>query len=167
MARLMFIRAGEAMNAHSMARDLGVSQPAVSKALPGLVRAGVISMGRDRATGRLSIRLNRDDHRVVWLKRADNLKQLYETGLVQFFYDRFPEAVVILFGSYAFGEDTVRSDIDIAVISPKERNIDTAAFEKMLQRKITINYYRSLAGIDKHLRNNILNGITLKGAVEL
>ena len=40
-------------------------------------------------------------------------------------------------------------------------------FHKALERAIIINYYSSFKDIDKHLLNNILNGITLKGAVEL
>lgn len=165
--RLLFIKAGISLNAHGIARILEVSQPAVSKALPLLEKEGLIKVNKDKDSKRLSIALNRGNHHVVWLKRADNLKQIYESGLAQFLYDIYPEAIVILFGSYAFGEDTTSSDIDLAIIGAKEKELDLTKFHKMLERAIIINHYASFKSIDRHLLNNILNGITIKGAVEL
>ena len=40
-------------------------------------------------------------------------------------------------------------------------------YEKIFDRKIYINFYNSLKEIHKNLRENILNGIVLKGGVEL
>src|SRR3989338_412684 len=103
-----------------MANILKVSQPAISKALPALEKTSLIKVSKDKNSKRLSIELNRDNPQSIWLKRADNLKQIYESGLVKFIYDAFPGATVILFGSYAFGEDTTTSDIDLAIFGIKE-----------------------------------------------
>ncbi len=165
--RLLFIKTGMSLNQLGIARPLGVSQPAVIKALPKLEKENLIKARQDKESKRWSIELNRDNPQVIWLKRADNLKQLCEAGLMQFLYDNFPGATVILFGSYAFGEDTIASDIDLAVIGIKEKSLDSTNFHKMLERAIIINYYPSLKKIDKHLLNNILNGVVLKGTVEL
>jgi predicted nucleotidyltransferase len=165
--RLLFIKAGTALTANAISKALKVSPTAVGKAMPALEKAGLLLVSKDMETKRLSIQMNRDNHAVVWLKRADNLKQLYESGLVQHFYDIFPEATVIVFGSYAAGEDTMRSDIDIAIIGSGEKKVQLGEFEKALQRQITLNYYKSFRDVDRHLLNNILNCITLKGAVEL
>ena len=165
--RLLFIKNGASLNARTIAKLLDVSQPAVSKSLPYLQKEGFIKVSKDKNSKRLSIEVNRDTPQVVWLKRADNLKQIYESGLVKFIYDTFPEATVILFGSYAFGEDTTNSDIDLAIIGSKEKDIDLSKFEKLLERPIVINYYKSFKSIDNHLLNNIVNGITLKGAVDI
>jgi len=165
--RLLFIRTGEFLNARNIANILKVSQPAVSKALPALEKINYIRVSKDKTSKRLSIGLDRDNLQVIWLKRADNLKQIYESGLVNFIYENFAEATVILFGSYAFGEDTLRSDIDLAVIGSKEKDIDLSRFEKTLERPIVMNYFKSFKSIDNHLLNNIVNGITLKGAVDI
>lgn len=165
--RLLFIRAGDKLNAHTVAKALKVSQPAVSKALPALQENELIMVSKDNESKRLSIELNRDLHNVIWLKRADNLLQLYESGLVQCFYDKLPEATIIVFGSYSLGEDTSRSDIDIAIIGSLKKDIKLEQFETKLGRLITINHYKSFKNIEKHLLNNILNGIILKGGVEL
>src|SRR3989338_1032177 len=163
--RLFFIKAGESLNARAIAKLLDVSQPAVAKALPFLAKEGLIIVEQDKESKRWAIELNRDNKVVIGLKRADNLKQLYECGLVQSIYDNFPSATVILFGSYALGEDTNKSDIDLAVIDAEKKGIDEK-FNKILERTININYYKSFKSIDKLLLENILNGITLKGAIE-
>jgi predicted nucleotidyltransferase len=165
--RLFFIKAGMILNAQAIARNLKVSPPAVLKAFPLLEKEGMLIIKKDKESKRWSIELNRDDHKLIWLKRADNLKQVYESGLAQYLYDTIPEATIILFGSYSFGEDTAKSDIDIAIIGAKQKELNLKEYEKKLEREIRINNYKSFKEIDKHLLNNILNGITLKGAVDL
>ncbi|HLC55715.1 MAG TPA: nucleotidyltransferase domain-containing protein [Candidatus Nanoarchaeia archaeon] len=164
--RLLFIKSGIIVNARYIAKNLEVSQPAVSKALPYLDKEKLIKLSKDKESKRLSIEINRDNNLVIGLKRADNLKLIYESGLADFLYNSFPGTTIILFGSYAFGEDTIKSDIDLAIIGMKEKHIDIDKFSKQLEREIIINYYSSLKDIKSELKNNILNGIVLKGAVE-
>ncbi|MBS3096675.1 nucleotidyltransferase domain-containing protein, partial [Candidatus Woesearchaeota archaeon] len=111
--------------------------------------------------------LNRDNLNAMQSKRVENLKLLYETGLNQFLEGELPGAAIILFGSYSRGDDTTSSDIDVAVIGRKGKTINLEDFEKKLERKININYYKSLNGIHKELRENICNGIVLSGGIEL
>ena len=165
--RLLFIKVGTSLNARNIAVILEVSQPAVSKALPKLEKEELIKIKKEEYSNRFSIELNRDNHKVIWIKRIDNIKQIYESGLVQFLYDNFHSGKIILFGSYAYGEDTINSDVDLAIIGDKKKDVDLNKFNKILERKVIINYYDSFKKIDKHLLNNILNGIILKGTVEL
>ncbi len=115
----------------------------------------------------MKIELNRENQKVIWLKRVDNLKQIYESGFIEYLYEQYPPAAIILFGSYSLGEDTYQSDIDIAIIGNKEKDIDLTDYEKILERPININYYKSLKEIDNNLKINILRGITLKGWIEI
>jgi predicted nucleotidyltransferase len=132
-----------------------------------LQKQDLVEAIQDKESKRWSIELNRENQNAIWLKRADNLKQIYESGLVQFLYDKLPGATIMLFGSYSSGEDTINSDIDLAAIGIKNKELDLTKFDKMLERKIIINYYDSFQDINKNLLNNILNGITLKGAVKI
>ncbi len=165
--RFLCIKVGISLNQRGIARSLKVSPTSIAKSLGELEKGGLIKVQKDKESKRFSIQLNRDNSFVIGLKRADNLKQLYESGFVQFIYDNFPSGDVILFGSYSFGEDTIKSDIDIAIIGTKEKDTDLTKFDKLLERTIILNYYKSFHDIDKHLLNNILNGIILKGAIEL
>ncbi|MBI2666351.1 nucleotidyltransferase domain-containing protein [Candidatus Woesearchaeota archaeon] len=150
-----------------MAKSLDVSPLAIAKALPLLEKENLLKVKKDKESKRLSIELNLNNLSIIGLKRADNIKQLYESSLISFFRDALPGATVIIFGSYAHGEDTFTSDIDIAVIGIRPKSIDLGVYEKILEKEIIFNYYSSFRNIDKPLLNNILNGITLKGAVEL
>ena len=113
------------------------------------------------------IKLNRDDHKTTQLKRVDNLKLIYETGLADFLEKEFAGATIILFGSYSRGEDLINSDIDVAVIGRKEKKIELTNYEKELERQININFYDSFKKIHKNLKENLCNGIVLVGGFEL
>jgi len=165
--RLLFVKAGISLNQRQIANFLDVSQPAVMKALPGLEEESLIKIQQDKETKRWSIELNRDHHKVMQLKRADNLKLVYETGLADFLEKEFAGATIILFGSYSRGEDIFNSDIDIAVIGRKDKEADLTEFEKSLERKININFYESFEKIHKNLKENLCNGIVLVGGVRL
>ena len=101
------------------------------------------------------------------LKRVDNLKLIYESGLADYLEKEFAGATIILFGSYSRGEDTNRSDIDIAIIGRKNKLIDLKIFESLLEREINLNFYDSFKEIHKNLKENLLNGIILFGGIEL
>ena len=137
------------------------------KALPEMEKQTLIKLKKDKETKRWSIELNRDNHRVLQLKRADNLRLVYESGLADFLEKEFAGATIILFGSYSRGDDTLTSDIDIAVIGRKNKQINLENFEDLLERKININFYNSLKNIHKNLKENLCNGFVLAGGIEL
>ncbi len=163
--RFLFVKAGASFNARTMAKALKVSQTAVSKALPALEKEGLVKI--EKKSGRWSIKLNTDNPKVIALKRAENLKMLCESGAAAFIEGELPGATIILFGSYSRGDDTITSDIDIAIIGRKEKNLDLVRFESMLKRKINLNFYPSLKEVHKELRENLCNGIVLAGGIEL
>jgi len=138
-----------------------------------LEREEIISIKRDKKINLLLIQLNRDNPKVINLKRTENLRLLYESGLSDFLRDEFMGSTILLFGSYSYGEDVLKenndgnSDIDIAIIGRKEKNMDLSKFEGLLEREVVINFYDSWKDIHKNLKDNILNGILLSGSVEL
>ena len=165
--RFLFMNAGETFNARGLAVPLEVSQPAISKALPLLGKREFISVSKDRKSKRLSIELNRENPLIIGMKRADNIRQLYESGLAEFLRENFPSCAVIVFGSFAKGEDTHKSDIDIAIVGTKSKNLDLSGFEKKFMKEIRINFYKSFKEINNELKSNILGGILLSGWIEL
>lgn len=169
--RLMCIMAGQTLNLRGIAKALKVTPTAVSKALAELEKEKLVKVSKSKTMNLTSIGFNRDSKEAVEMKRVENLKMIYEFGLSGYLFEEFPGCAIILFGSYSRGEDMWtegnRSDIDIAIVGTKGRNIDLAKFDKMLERHISINYYESWAGIHRYLKNNILNGILLSGSVEL
>lgn len=165
--KLLFVKFGEKLNQRAIAINLGVSATAVMKAVPEMQKQNLIVLLKDKDSKRLSIELNGENNLVMQLKRADNLKQIYESGLADFLENEFAGGTIILFGSYSRGEDTIRSDVDIAIIGRKQKDTDLGKFEDSLEREIVINFYESFKKINENLKNNILNGIVLSGSVLL
>ncbi len=165
--RYLCIKAGTILNQRGIARPLGVSPTAVSKSLKDLEKQQLIKIEKSQTMNLISISLNRDNFRAVALKRVENIKQIYESGILEYLEGKFPGATIILFGSYSMGEDTINSDIDLAVIGSKEKETDLNKFDKIFERTVFIHYYNSLKDVNKNLRAGILNGITLQGSVEL
>lgn len=145
-----------------LARALDVSAPAIAKALPELQEQEFISVKKDIV---LSIKLNRDNEQVFSLKRVANLKALYESDVLTLLSKEFPGTCIVLFGSYAFGEDIESSDIDLAIIGAKEKELDLSKFEKELNHTINLDFFPALKSIPKNLQVSIINGIVLKGAL--
>ena len=165
--RVLFVKTGKSLNQRQLANYLNVSQPAVRKALPKLEEIGFVKVNQDKETKRWLIELNVYNDGVMKMKRADNLRQIYESGLADFLEREFVGATIIFFGSFSRGDDTINSDIDIAIIGRKEKKLNLEKFEKMLEREIRINFYDSFNAIHKNLKENIFNGIVLAGGVEL
>lgn len=102
-----------------------------------------------------------------------NLTLLYESGIISKIYEMVgnPRAI-ILFGSYRKGDDTEKSDIDIAVeiLGNDELNIHKLGeFQKLGYRKnVPVNLHIfSRNKIDLNFFTNIANGIVLEGLLEV
>ncbi|MEK6757786.1 MAG: nucleotidyltransferase domain-containing protein [Nanoarchaeota archaeon] len=164
---IFFLHPEQIFNGRTLSRKLNVSQPAISKAIKNLIKENLIVVDKDKETNRLSIKLNRDNKKIFGMKRVENLKLVYESGLSEFLEEKFPGCTIILFGSYSRGEDITESDIDIAIVGTKEKLMNLVKFEKILEREIILNFYSSFNAIHKNLKDSILNGILLSGSVDL
>lgn len=172
--RLLTIYSGKEFNLRGIAKLLEVSPTAVSNSIFQLGKEGLITIDKSKTMNLISVKFNRDNEKAINMKRVENLKLLYESGVVEFFREEFPGCTIVLFGSYSRGEDVLfedfddrNSDIDIAVIGTRGKDINLSKFEKYLKKEIIINFYTSWNNIHKNLKNNILNGIILLGGVEL
>jgi len=165
--RLLCIKAGKSLNQREIAHLLGVSPTAVAKAVKDLQKGEFIRIEKSSTMNLILTSLNRDNPRAIAYKRAENLKLVYETGLADYLESEFPGCIIVLFGSYSIGEDTINSDIDIAVIGAKEKQIALEEYSKPLERAVYLHFYENISRISKNLKSNILNGITLSGVIEL
>lgn len=159
------LRAGEKLSQREIAKIIHVSPTAVANSVKKLQENNLIKLEKTKTINFISF--NRDERRAIELKRVENLKNIYISGLSDYLEVEFAGGTIILFGSYSIGGDTASSDIDIAVIGRKVKTIDLQKYNKMLNREININFYPSWKEIHEHLKNNILNGILLHGGVEL
>ena len=162
---LLCQKAGEKLSQREISKILKVSPTAVANSIKKLKNTELIKVEKTKTINFISF--NRDNPRAIELKRVENLKNIYISGLSDYLERELAGSTIILFGSYSMGGDTNTSDVDIAVIGRKDKMLHLEEFEKFLNRKINVNFYDSWNKIHEHLKNNILNGILLHGGVEL
>jgi len=148
-----------------LARKISFSPAGCLKSLRKLVKEGFIEENKTKAISNYKAKLSK---KFLQLKIVYNFNSLYDSGLVDFLEKtyEFPDAIV-LFGSYVRAEDIEQSDIDIAVMTKLEKSLKLSQFERKLQRKINILELKDLKKAKKEFVNNLINGIVLKGVLEI
>lgn len=144
------------------ARMQKMSPPTSSKILKGLKKEDILKSEEERR--HLFFYPNRDSQLFINLERTYYSNLLYEIGLIKYLEKEMILPVIILYGSFAKGEITKESDIDLAIFTPSKKTLKLDRFEKRLKRKIQPLIFKSRNDVkNKHLLNNILNGMKVKG----
>jgi len=111
---------------------------------------------------------NRSSEKYLLEKKLYNIKKIYESGLIEYLRRELNNPSIVLFGSFAKGEDTEESDIDLYIETPSKKKVILEKFEKLLKRKIQLFQHKNLNELSNlHLANNIINGITLNNYIEV
>jgi len=124
------------------------------KILKSTIIAGIKVYSADRTSRKFKLE-----------KTLFNIKSL--SKLTNYLIKKYSNSTIILFGSYSKGEDIENSDIDIYIETQRKiKNI--SEFERQLQRNLQFFRFNNMKAIkNKELSNNIINGITLNGFVEV
>lgn len=157
--KVFFDSPTKAFHIREIARKTKLNPNTVLNLLADLIKNKIVKREKKKHLVNVSALVNENFQR---LKRVSNLKALYDSGLVDFLVDKFsPEAVSVM-GSYSWGEDVENSDVDIVIISDKEKILDLSRFEKKIARKvhlIVVDYKT----ISKEFYINLINGVVLYG----
>ncbi|MEK6842349.1 MAG: nucleotidyltransferase domain-containing protein [Nanoarchaeota archaeon] len=146
-----------------LSRKVNLSQSSVINHLKPLLKEGFIL--KEKKGIYPAFIANRNNLMFRIYRKFNIFIRLYETGLVDQIYDScFPDTI-ILFGSASKGEDTEESDLDLFVQS-KTKKLDLKKYEKLLNRKISLFFEDDFSKLGDELKNNILNGIILKGYIK-
>lgn len=138
----------------------------------GLSPAGTLKILKQLVSEKLAVRekdayqANVDNKGFISIKRALNLHAVLASGLVEFMREKIDFEALVLFGSYARGEDNENSDIDLLVVSKHKKELDLSKFSKPLKKPITLHIL-DLTTAKKEFKNNIINGIVLDGYLRL
>ncbi len=109
---------------------------------------------------------NREGELFKEYKKSYILLVIKQTGLAGHIYDLCQPDVIVLFGSSSKGEDIETSDIDLFIQAP-EKKINLSSYEKKLNRKINLFFEENFSRLSKELKNNVINGIILKGYLKV
>jgi len=107
-----------------------------------------------------------DDSKFKFYKKLNLIERLDSSGLLDYIEDSCIPNSIILFGSASLGEDIEHSDIDLFIES-SEKKLNLDRFEKELNRKINVFFEKNFSRLIKELKNNILNGIKLRGYLKV
>jgi predicted nucleotidyltransferase len=104
---------------------------------------------------------NRENEDFIFYKRVYNLYSLKE--LVNFIVSQLYPKLIVVYGSYSFGEDVEESDVDILVLAKSKKEINLEKFEKMLKRRIHLIRIEDFNKLESAMKKKIWNGIVLYG----
>ena len=170
IAECIFNYPNKTFHIRMLETETGLSTTAIIDSVNRLKEFGIVKIEETPLTTNVKANIESEAYR--FYKLVFNLYRLKRYGFVDNLIDIFnnPEAIV-LFGSFAKGEDIEESDIDILVISSQKNNENLedfiTVFEKELNRKINIHILSSLNKSSKEFKNAVANGIVLHGYLKV
>ncbi len=149
-----------------ISRKVAIATTSVKRYLTELEKENLIIKTKHRIYGYPVYYANRDNEDFKFFKKLDTIIKIKESGLLEHLAEKCMPDVVILFGSASQGEDLKESDLDLFVMS-KEKKLNLEKFEKELNRRINLFLKEDFNKLSKELRNNIINGVILKGYLKV
>lgn len=153
-------------NVREFARLKNISPATASKQLKAFHKNKILSERKDRGFNFYKADLESSYYRD--LKRFYNILKIKESGLIEEIDKFYLKPTIILFGSSATGLDADNSDLDLVIISEKNKEfIHKLKFEKKLKKALQIFVVNDLRDLkNKNLINSVLNGIVIQGEIK-
>ncbi len=147
-----------------------LSTTAVSASIELLKKQEIIQVTDTAATK--NIRADLESRAYYDYKRIFNLYRLTRWEVSGFLQRRFAPQAVVVFGSFAKGEDAENSDIDLLVVGSSDQDDHNITdwlkiLEKSFHRKINLQFISTLAQATPEFRSAVANGIVLAGTLDL
>lgn len=160
-----FINPYSQLRVREIERTLKLPLPSVIKYCKELKQEDILTINK---TGNVTFYTASRSETYILEKKLFNIKQLCDSGLINYLKIELSNPVIVLFGSFAKGEDTENSDIDLYIETPSKKEVQLEKFEQLLKREIQIFQYKKIQEVTNlHLANNIVNGITVNNFLEV
>lgn len=120
-------------------RLLNMSPMTLKRSLELLLKSKLIR--KEKTKNQILYSANTQSHAFRHLKISRSLSWLENKNLIEFLKKRIPGiSSIMLYGSYAKGEDDKKSDIDIMVISPAKKDL-LPELDKLLGKEVNISVF--------------------------
>ncbi|MBI2451884.1 nucleotidyltransferase domain-containing protein [Candidatus Pacearchaeota archaeon] len=164
--KYFFVNPTAKIRVRQIEKELKLPLPSVIRYAKDLEKEEILK--KEKVAGVVLFSADRVSKYFLLEKKIYNLKQLYESGLVEYLVSELSNPVIIVFGSYSKGEDFENSDIDLYIQTPSKKEIKLEKFEKLLKRRIQLFIHSNLKKVNNpHLMNNIINGMILNNFIEV
>lgn len=107
------------------------------------------------------------DEKFREVKKIINLEKLENSGIKERLEEKLRPEAVVLIGSFLEGRDDEESDIDLAIINGRNRDVDLRDFEEELGRDIQLTHVENPREENPEFKNSLANGLVLYGYLEL
>lgn len=168
IAEIIFNSPNSIFHIRKLSKETKLSTTAVISSVKELKSLNIIQVEKNEITTDIKADLSSDS--CIFYKRILNIYRLEKYGLIKALKDKFRPEAIVLFGSYAKGEDVEGSDIDLLVITkhkPSNFEFFSDFSEKQLKRKINLQILPSIEDSSKEYKNSIANGIVLYGYIKV
>ena len=145
-----------------IARLIKLSPATVLKFISELEKANFVH--REETIALTQVWANLENEQFQRNKRIFNLQQIEDSGLVDYLIKEYNHPTLVLFGSYARGEDLEKSDIDIAILTHKHKTLMLDKFKEKMKRKINVHEL-TLEKVSEEFKKSLYNGIVLAGSI--
>jgi len=164
--RLFFEEPSREFNVREVARILRLSPATVSKELKIFAKKEILKERRERIFKLYRTNLENDFYRD--LKIFYNMRKIKDSRLIEALNSFYLKPAIVLFGSASMGEDIETSDFDFLIVSEKTKDFpDLKKFERKMERRLQLLVVKDIKDLrNKHLINNVLNGISLQGKIK-
>ena len=168
--KLFFEEPNREFHLRELARLMRKNPVTVKKYLESAVKLNILKRRKERGLELYSS--NTEDFYYKEYKKIYNRLKFIESGLLDYLKEEFHLPTILLFGSYARGEDNRNSDVDVFVLSEVKKTPDLSNFEKKINRTIQMHIFNrkgfeAAKKTNKDLINNIINGTILHGFIEV
>ena len=169
IAELLFDKPNITFHIRGLAKAAGVSTTAVVRAVEELQKHEIIIVEKTAVT--TNVKANVESEAYRFYKKIINLYRLERYKITSTLKEIYRAKAMVLFGSFAKGEDVEESDVDILVLTNHKDTRDISDYlaecEKRLNRRINLQVLSSLEKSSPEFKNAIANGIVLHGYVKV
>ena len=169
VAELIFNYPNKTFHIRKLAKETKQSTTAVVSAIRDLSNFKIVRLDKTDLT--TNVRANLDSEAYRFYKKIFNLYRLERYLIVETLIETFQAETIVLFGSFAKGEDIEKSDIDILIITNNKEKDNISNFlgicEKELNRKINLHILPTLDKSSEEFKNAVANGIVLHGYLKV
>ncbi|HLE06767.1 MAG TPA: nucleotidyltransferase domain-containing protein [Candidatus Nanoarchaeia archaeon] len=160
--RFFFEDSYQRINVREYARLIRISPPNASKKLSELEKEGLLKKEVDKKYFYYSA--NRLNNVFIGLSRIYWYEIIMKSGLIEHLIKELLTPTIILFGSLSKAEVRKESDIDLAILTPSNKELNLKSFENKIGRSIQLFIFKNKDDIkSEELLNSILNGFIIRG----
>jgi predicted nucleotidyltransferase len=160
LLKIFLFNPTESFRLRELSRMSGISPASVMNYMKEFQKEELIRAFTKRSVPYYKAEIDNDNFREY--RKISVLFELHNSGLIDFLWEKLSPEAIIFYGSYSKGEAVEDSDLDLYIVG-KEKSLNLSDFEKTLGIKIHLMFEEDPKKIPKELKNNLVNGIVLRG----